>query len=270
MANPAFMMNLLARVWPLSHVANWLARRPIIGRLMAPLLNQRCNGATIVPIHEVIQGTDSVVLPNALLQPLLAQASHRFIMNRCICRTGEGCQNYPHDLGCIFLGDGSREIAPEMGRPATEEEALAHVCKAVDLGLVPLIVHSAFDAMVLGISSYERMLAICFCCDCCCVVRGTLRDGPRHFWQRVTRLPGLEVQVTEDCRGCGACVSLCHVRAIRIEHGRAEISDDCKGCGRCAAACPNQAIRMAVPPDSQVLEQLHARIRSWTDIGSSS
>ncbi len=267
MANPPIVLDIVARLWPLSHALNWLSRRPLMGRLLMPLLNQRCIGATIIPIQQTIQHSESVVLPHLLLEPLLAEASYRFILDRCICRTGEGCRNYPQDIGCIFLGEGAREISSELGRPASPEEALAHARRAISLGLVPLIVHSAFDAMVLGIRSYERMLAVCFCCDCCCVVRGTLREGPRHFWERITRLPGLEVTVSDACQACGVCVELCHVRAIQMVNGRAEISDDCKGCGRCVAACPNDAIRMSVAGSEQILANLRARIRTWTDIG---
>jgi UDP-glucose 4-epimerase len=267
LANRSFALDLLARLWPLSHVANRLARRRLIGRLIAPLLNQRCIGATIVPIQETVGSSESVALPQLLLEPLLSQASYRVAMSRCICRTGEGCQSYPRDLGCIFLGEGAREIAPQQGRAVSVDEALAHVRRAVGLGLVPLIVHSAFDALVLGIRKHERMLAVCFCCDCCCVVRGTLRDGPPQFWERITRLPDLQVTVSDSCTACGACLSLCYVQAISIENGRAQIGEDCKGCGRCAAICPNQAIEIHVPGDGQITERLQARIRTWTDIG---
>lgn len=260
--------NLLVRLWPLSHVANWLGRQPIIGRLVVSILfGERVVEGTIIPVRQTLWGGESVALPYLCLEPLLTQASFRFLMKQCVCRSGEGCQNYPRDLGCIFLGEGARELGPEMGCPISTEEALDHVRRAVGLGLVPLIVHSSFDALMLGIRRYERMLALCFCCDCCCTVRGSLRNGPRAFWERIGRLPGLQVSVNGACVGCGTCVPLCHVQAIRLEDGRARIGDACKGCGRCAAACPREAIHLTLPEGSDVLRRLQMRIRARTDIG---
>ena len=59
--------------------------------------------------------------------------------------------------------------------------------QAINQGLVPMIVHAAYDAELLGID-YNRMLAVCFCCDCCCTVRKGLRSGPTEFGDTVLRL----------------------------------------------------------------------------------
>jgi UDP-glucose 4-epimerase len=223
------------------------------------------NEAIIIPVHEAVQGAESVVLPYPLLDPLLAQASLRFIMNECMCRSGENCQQYPHNFGCLFLGDGVMEINSEMGRLASVEEARNHVRRAIEIGLVPLVVHTAFDGWMLGIS-YRRMLGICFCCDCCCAVRLGLKLGPPVFWDTVVRLPGLSVSVGAECIGCGRCVEACHVRAISLDDGLASINGHCKGCGRCAAVCPTGAIRLNVGESLDVWNGLLARISRRTDI----
>ena len=44
------------------------------------------------------------------------------------------------------------------------------------------------------------------------------------------------------CTGCGVCVDICPVEAIRIENGKAVIGDECTECGACAAECPQEAI----------------------------
>jgi UDP-glucose 4-epimerase len=137
------------------------------------------------------------------------------------------------------------------------------------LGLVPLVVHTSFDAMALGIP-YRRMLGICFCCDCCCTIQQGLRLGPPSFWDIVVRLPGLAVEVNGACSGCGACMETCYVNAISLRGGRAQIDEvSCKGCGRCVTACPTGAISLRMDEDVHAMERLVHRIARRTDIGPS-
>lgn len=258
--------DLVVRLWPLGRLVNRAGTLPGIGRLLRPLFSPRENQAIIIPVHQAVRGTESLVLPYTLLPTLIERAGHRFIMGHCMCRQGQGCRNYPQDIGCIFLGGGAREIDPALGRPADVAEALAHARLAMEAGLVPLIVHASFDAFILGVP-YRRMLAICFCCDCCCTVRQTLREGPTAFWEAVVRLPGLRVVVTEACTGCGACVELCHVRAISRQDGHAVIGEQCKGCGRCATACPSGAIRLHLDENVDVMGRFLALVEKRTEIG---
>lgn len=44
------------------------------------------------------------------------------------------------------------------------------------------------------------------------------------------------------CVGCGICVDVCPVQAIRIENGKVIISDSCIECGACVNVCPRGAI----------------------------
>ena len=46
----------------------------------------------------------------------------------------------------------------------------------------------------------------------------------------------------ELCVGCGACVSDCPGRAIKIEEGTAEVTRPCIECGHCVAICPVKAV----------------------------
>jgi ferredoxin len=266
MGRSQFAYNIIMKLWPLGKVLNRLGSWPLLGPVLRPGFGSNGNEAVIIPVQEAVRGVESVVLPYPLLPPLLERASARVILNECACRRGENCQVYPHDVGCIFLGDGAAEINPAMGQTVDVDRAVAHVQQAMGVGLVPLVVHSSFDAWMLGIR-YHRMLAICFCCDCCCAIRQGLRLGPPAFWDTVLRLPGLTVTVGAECVGCGACVEVCHVRAISLTDGRAHISDVCKGCGRCVAICPNGAITLHLADGVDVLGRLLARIEQRTDIG---
>jgi UDP-glucose 4-epimerase len=259
--------DLIMHLWPLGKVINRLGSQPILRSVLEPYFSTQDNEAIILPVNEAVRGTESVVLPSALLTSLIERASARVVLNECLCRRGEGCRAYPHEPGCLFLGEGARGIDPHRGRPVGVEEALAHARQATGIGLVPLIVHAAFDAWLLDIP-YRRMLAICFCCDCCCTVRHGLRLGPPAFWDTVVRLPGLNVTVSSTCTGCGLCLETCYVHAVAMENGRARIGERCKGCGRCAARCPEGAITLGLDGHEDVLARLLARIEARTDIGS--
>jgi len=253
------------KLWPLSKVAYRLGRQPILGSLIRPWFSHRIHEAVIIPVNEVVRSEESVVLPYSLLTPLVDQASACFVMTHCMCRRNENCQAYPHGIGCLFLGDGAAQINPALGRLISAAEARAHIQQAMETGLVPLIAHTTLDSYMLGIP-YRRMLTVCFCCDCCCAVRHGMRMGPREFWDIVVRLPGLSVEVGEDCLGCGVCTPVCSVQAIQVVGDRAEIGSQCKGCGRCAQACPVEAIHLRLEDGLDIGERLRAQIQKRTDI----
>ena len=46
----------------------------------------------------------------------------------------------------------------------------------------------------------------------------------------------------EKCAGCGVCVDICGVHAIRIEDDKAVVSEECVECGACVNQCPKEAI----------------------------
>jgi NAD-dependent dihydropyrimidine dehydrogenase PreA subunit len=50
----------------------------------------------------------------------------------------------------------------------------------------------------------------------------------------------------EKCTGCGICIEVCPVEAIRLDAEVAVIDrDTCTGCGSCVNECPNEAISLA-------------------------
>ena len=267
MARSRFVHDIIMRLWPLGKVVNWLASRPVVGPLFESLACAEDDEAIIIPIAEVVQGTQSVVLPYQLLAPMVAQASTRVLLEKCLCRQGENCQTYPHGIGCLFLGPGAAEIHPSLGRVVDVNEALAHLEQGMEAGLLPSIVHSGFDAWLLGIP-YRRELAVCFCCECCCSVHQSLRAGPPRGWESVTRLPGLSVEVGPECSLCGTCQMVCPVSAISKVDGQMGVDDDdrCKGCGRCAAACPEGAITLRMAEGVDVQRLVSERVQTRTDI----
>jgi NAD-dependent dihydropyrimidine dehydrogenase PreA subunit len=62
------------------------------------------------------------------------------------------------------------------------------------------------------------------------------------------------VQVDQKmCTGCGACLNVCAVGAIRLVDDRATIDENlCTACRACVEACPNKAIAAVFLPSRSV------------------
>jgi ferredoxin len=202
----------------------------------------------------------NIVLPSSVVEHFVRLSPNRFIMNSCICRSADGCEDYPIGLGCLFLGIGVTRIDPRLGKMASEEEALAHLKRCREAGLVHLIGRNKLDSMWLGTGRKEELMTICNCCPCCCLWK-MLPDLSPELGSSVTRMPGVEVIVdVQACIGCGVCTQgRCFLGAISLADGKAVIDKSlCRGCGRCAEGCPRKAISVTVSDGS--MDEAIARI----------
>jgi ferredoxin len=260
--------DMLLDVWPLYKLGMRMGRLPVLGTLLQPAFSPRLHQVTMLPVNEPVDRGRQAVLPYTLLHDLLQRASARFIMNECVCRSREGCHDFPIDLGCLFLGDGAARIHPSLGRLCDVDEAARHVQRGLQAGLYPLVAHTVVDALTFGIP-YRRMLTVCFCCECCCLVQRGLRTGPASLLKVVQPLPGVKVMVGQDCAACGECVPACPVRAISMNHNGAEISPACKGCGICLNACPNGTIHVEMDGKVDLMSVFEKQMNGYADITSS-
>ena len=166
MGRPAWQIKIVTLFWPMR---NFLARMvgwPILGRVFS--LAFRGDRASYIPVRVEVKPPGSAVIPTQAVEELIRKASYRFILDRCLCRSLESCRNYPRELGCLFLGEGAREIAPGLGREADPEEALTHHRRAIALGLIPMVGKLRWDSLWLGVKKADELVTICHCCDCCC------------------------------------------------------------------------------------------------------
>jgi ferredoxin len=214
-------------------------------RRVHPLMNPRNNYIVNLPINRELT-TDSMELPPAVLTELIRQSRYHVVLEDCICRHGRDCKKHSRDIGCLFLGESSLDVPRQFCRRITSEEALAHMDRAVKEGLVPMTLRARIDNLAFLLPDRHRLLGVCFCCDCCCILNNYRHVPVEHLDSIFPRLEGLEIIINDDCTGCGTCVKTCYMKAISIEDGRARHAGTCRSCGRCASSCPNGAVTITM------------------------
>lgn len=252
-------------LWPIENI-------PLFGKLAGllpkpPSLN--IMNLSYIPVTENIEVPPGIAAPITIAETFIKEACHHVILNECICRATKICKKYPIDVGCIFMGEGAKDINPAYARHVDADEALGHFHKAVEAGLVPGMGRFIGDAMALGVKNHGRMMTMCLCCPCCCITE-YLHDVPESFKGLVSnaliRLEGVSVTVNDNCNGCGACETNCPFGTIRVVDGKAQISENCFGCGRCAALCKKDAVDIRID-NPRYIDQALKRIRSVVNVG---
>ena len=270
MSRPRWFVHLLKMAFPARSVAARATHAPILGSVVDRWLfegdhliylpkDDALQTGAVIQIEEPVALPEEMVVPSLVVEHFIREAGTHWIMNDCICRDASHCEDYPVDLGCLFLGEAASGINPRLGRPVTMEEALEHVRVCREAGLVHLIGRNKLDTIWLGVGPGEKLLTICNCCPCCCLWRMLPHLSP-EIGAKVTGMPGVTVSVNEECVGCGTCTEgICFTDAIRLEGSRAVIGDACRGCGRCVEVCPQGAINLSIE-HGQVVEESVSRL----------
>ena len=270
MARPIWFVNLLKRFFhDRFRFAKW-THKPFLGSAVDRLLFEGDNIYYLPKDHTItvdapIEEPLNTVLPSQVVVHFIQQASYHWVMDFCICREAEDCQDYDPGLGCLFLGEAVLKINPKLGRLVSKDEALAHIERCQQAGLVQMVGRNKLDVVWLGANPGEKLLTICNCCPCCCLWKMLPLIHPL-IGDKVQRMPGVQVLVTDRCAGCGTCTNgICFVDAIQLKEGMAQISEACRGCGRCVEICPCQAIELSVE-DPSFLSQTIDRLASVMDL----
>jgi ferredoxin len=270
MSTPQWVVDLIKKVFPSRFILAKMTHLPVVGRAIDYAL---FDGDDIVylPRNEtLLVGEDvsmatELVLPSQLVEHFINQANYHWIMDFCICRQSSECQDYPQELGCLFMGQAVLGINPHFGRLVSKDEALAHVARCRDAGLVHMVGRNKLDAMWLNVRPGEKLLTVCNCCPCCCLWKILPQLTPL-IGRKINRMPGVQVEVTEDCLGCGTCTEgICFVDAIKLVGDRAFVSNECRGCGRCVEVCPNQSIQLTVE-DATYIQTTIERLGPLVDL----
>ncbi len=250
MKKEKLLMRFVSKFFPQRFKLAKLTNYPLVGDFLHKLFFEEdemyyLTKDTVIEMDRTIEMPDNYVLPSKIVEHFIREADFHWKMDFCICRRSNECEDYPIELGCLFLGEAAEQIDPVLGRPVSEEEALEHLENCREEGLVHLIGRNKLDPVWLDVGPDEKLMSICSCCPCCCLWK-MLPDLRDDIEGNVKRLPGVEVSVNEDCVGCGGCTEVCFVNAVDMIDGKAVIGEKCRGCGKCIERCSENAIELKI------------------------
>ncbi|NHJ23896.1 MAG: 4Fe-4S dicluster domain-containing protein [Candidatus Lokiarchaeota archaeon] len=239
----------------------------------------RENYGHYIPVNLPLGDFENVAVPYKVFEYFINKASN-IVLRTCPCRERYECKNHSIELGCIFMGDDTKNmVLPEgHGYVATKEQALEHLTKAMAEGLVPLLGRNVAEAEGgHGVEDTGKFLSGCFCCECCCIAvkyaqyglgagagTGMGGDNPGP-------LEGMTITLDEEkCTGCGKCVEVCPFNLRILKQGKSSVDPKlCVGCGRCVKVCPEKAISFDIQ-DQELIDKFIAKIESIVDVEDNS
>jgi UDP-glucose 4-epimerase len=230
-----------------------------------PWLNHKKNSFTYLPINTSLENTVNNTMPVKVIHDFIDQASTHVIMDKCGCRMLSDCKNYTHHIGCLFMGDTAQKLPHGVSHYVTRKEAHDHVDNGVRNGLVPLSGKVRIDNFIYMTPDRNRLLSVCFCCPCCCILRSYKHVPGRYLDGIIEPIDGLTIEVSDDCIGCETCMASCPFDAIRIVDGKAIHTSNCRGCGRCETNCPQKAVKLTIN-NVDFVDTVKNRISSYVDI----
>lgn len=210
------------------------------------------SGGTVYNLNVDIDFSDareSVIVPMDLVKHAIGKADFIGAMEKCLCREANGCEHFPHDLACLFLGkSGKAAVEHGIAHEATKEEALARVDEAAKRGLACLSLWVEVEQLVWGLRNDEMsdFVEICFCCPCCCTALNLCKATTRDVRERFTPSGFTATIDHEKCVGCKRCLkTVCPQDALSFRESDGVVcvnQETCFGCGYCKSACEAGAI----------------------------
>jgi Na+-translocating ferredoxin:NAD+ oxidoreductase RNF subunit RnfB len=242
-----------------------LTKVPVLKTIGQMVIKPHETTLSYVPVYENLELPEGTVAPISVIEHFINEASDHLILSCCPCRKGNNCQKADPDFGCTFLGPAVRKVDPKVGRLVSREEALEHLREATEAGLVSCIGAFKFDAIMMGVQrDHKNLMTICHCCTCCCLST-SMPLASREARDLCVRMEGVNVEITDNCNGCGLCVETCIFDQITITDEKAAIGDECKGCGRCATVCRRDGVRITID-DPAYIDRCIERISTLVDV----
>ena len=222
-----------------------------------------------IPVNLSAGQYENEVIPLKVFEHFIEKASN-IVVCHCLCRRNYDCQDHDKTIGCMYMGDDTKNmVLTDIQRNISKEEAVQYVKEAIDDGLIPLIGRSVGETEGQSIKDTGHFLSSCFCCTCCCINGKTLSNASAAIVSEnmIQKIKGLEVKIDPmKCVGCGTCLEVCVFKGREIIDGKATIDPElCLGCGRCVDECPNGAISIEIE-DPTYIDELIAKIESIVDV----
>lgn len=225
---------------------------------------ERPTGTIVMPLNvDISNESEKTVVPMDIIKESLKKVDYIAGMDCCLCREANDCKDYPHDLGCLFMGEAAKIVVKHnLGRQFTYEEACARVDEAARVGLMGQAVWIEVEQLLWGIPNdlMDHFMEICFCCPCCCIALRLARNATEKERHRFHPSGWTAVVDQTKCIGCGSCLNGengCPVEALSMgENGKITIDGEhCVGCGICRSRCSADAI--SIKQTMPMREDLH-------------
>ncbi len=199
------------------------------------------------------------------------RTAHHIAVGLCYCR---------HKMAHLGRDCAApKEICMTFGR--TADALIRHgFARRVDAaeGLDLLDAAHGCNLLQCGENVRREVSFICHCCGCCCEGLIAARKlGHLHPVWTTNFLPEID---PEACTGCGRCVDICPVEAMRLvsaNHPRrpkkmmARLDASiCLGCGICVRNCPVEGAAKLLPRPERVitpLDSVHRTVLMATERG---
>lgn len=189
-----------------------------------------------IPVEKSIEFEHNVSTFDNITK-VIDEAEGPFAIMNCVCRQvkdilEDPCKATDRREVCMASGIMAQlTIDQGRGRAITKEEALEILQKNQEEGLV------------IQPDNSQIFSFVCSCCSCCCenLSKYILLPNPANVV-----VANYYAEVDSDlCTGCGTCVEICPMKAIKLKDDISSIiRKRCIGCGNCAAKCPSEAISM--------------------------
>jgi len=240
--------------WGFPQAFHWKGEDTPYARKMAALLDKYYSNPKVakeayrtetkpyryIPVGRTIETGKQGVYSFNMMENVIQNAKH-FAVAHCACRVkytllGEICE-HPTEV-CLKFDDMALSLSDAgFAREISKEEALEIIKLSEEAGLVHFVDNAQGD-----------IKHNCNCCGCACWNVGTIKRRilPRDFLMATYFIR----KTREECVGCGECIEVCPVDALKLEDGFLIVDEDwCIGCGVCANACPNEAVKIVMRPD---------------------
>jgi len=222
-----------------------------------------------LPINQSLGTFENQVLSMKVFKHFIDKACN-IVVRDCPCRDHLECKDHDHSLGCMMMGKATLEMAmppDDRAHIATKEEALEHVRRSIENGLIPILGTSVMEAEASNVKDLGHFMSVCFCCSCCCINGRVMSKSSVDVINLFNRMEGLTVKVDPDiCVGCGDCLEICVFKGMEMIDEKARVNQKrCLGCGRCENACPSEAISITIT-DPTYVNKLIKKLEAHVDV----